>query len=411
MNEETAVAKHNDDILDHLQRVIEAGNTIKQDLMNISREQMPPRRFKGEERETLLGVSNSAFYHAESDGRIPMEDRDERNRRMGSTLAEILQLQEIFGKRPGKADNEDAVTISVTNFKGGCTKSTTCFYAGSYFANQGFKVLLVDLDPQATLTLNCGLLPDIQIQREHSMASLIVPESGLLPPPSLRDIIRPTHLPSMDIVPSTLALSDVEMLLSAEMMHASMRGDTEAAAGLFTRVRDLLSEVRSDYDLILLDGTPSLGILPLNIVFGSDLVLVPVPTEITDFSSTITFCELYATQAVTIIEKIGNRIVLPEMVYIPTRFSPSEHQATYGSAQVLQFIRDVFGDRGTHSVIRRHDAVISNLSLVRRTVFDINSGDAGVRSETRKRAMENFGAVFDEVYRNHIIKRWPSKLA
>ncbi len=78
------------------------------------------------------------------------------HRRLGATLEQILVMQEYFDTLPWRRDDEEPVVMSFTNFKGGCWKTTTSWYAGSYYANLGYRVLFVDLDPQASLTLNCG---------------------------------------------------------------------------------------------------------------------------------------------------------------------------------------------------------------------------------------------------------------
>jgi len=409
-NYRTIVEEHNTALLDHLAGVVSKGTSLKSQLQLIARDEIDPRRFRGKEREQLIGVTTSNFYKAEAAGKFTPEERDDRNHRRGSTLAEILQMQTVFDNRPGRMGDDPAVVVSVTNFKGGSSKSTTCFYAGSYFANLGMRVLLVDLDPQASLTLNCGLLPDIDIDRSDSMATLIAPDPEEDPVDPF-SIIRDTHLPSMKIIPSTLGLADIEMLLAAEMMESAWRGDRATSARMFTRVRDVLDQVKDDFDLIFLDGTPSLGILPLNIIFSSDIVLVPVPTEITDFFSTITFCELYASQANMIRKTLNDDIVLPEMTYLAARYAPSESRATSGSQEVLEYIRAVFGDRTMENVVMRHDSVISNLGLIRRTVFDVNAGEAGVRTDSRKKAMQNFTNVFEELYAKHILPRWPTRQA
>jgi chromosome partitioning protein len=102
---------------------------------------------------------------------------------------------------------------------------------------------------------------------------------------------------------------------------------------------------------------------------------------------------------------------MPEMVFLPTRFSPSEKTATLGSEFVLNQIRETFGASCMKSVIKKHESVVSNLSLLRRTVFDINAGDGGVSREARKKAILNFSSVFDEVLERLVYPRWPSHKA
>jgi chromosome partitioning protein len=397
--------------LNKMETYLDVGHRLTSSIQELSREKMSPRRFKGEELRELVKVSSlSTLYMAEKEGRLPGPDLDHNNRRIGATLPQVLQMQEYFGTQPWRAEIEEPVVLSFTNFKGGCWKTTTSWYAGAYYANMGFRVLFVDLDPQASLTLNCGLLPDFETSHRQSLGPFILEEEGY-PVESTGSVVRKTYLENMDLIPSTLELAGVEYSLANAVVDARHRGDAEGMFACFQRVRDAISVIKDDYDIIILDGTPSLGLLPLNIIFSSDAVIVPVPTEITDFCSTLSFCDLYREQAETLGSFFGDALQMPEMVFLPTRFSPSEKTATLGSEFVLNQIRETFGASCMKSVIKKHESVVSNLSLLRRTVFDINAGDGGVSREARKKAILNFSSVFDEVLERLVYPRWPSHKA
>ena len=319
-------------------------------------------------------------------------------------------MQEYFNTRPWRADTESAVTLSFTNFKGGCWKTMTSWYAGSYYANKGFRVLLVDLDPQASLTLNCGILPDFETSYEDSLGPYIVEEEGF-PAEDVSRIIRDTCLSNMKIIPSSLELAGVEYVLANAIVEARLRRDSTGIVYNFNRVKNVIDQIKQDFDIVILDGTPSLGLLPINIIFASDAVVVPTPTEITDFCSTLSFCELYYGQTKRLIDDFGEHFNIPGMMFLPTRFSPSEKTATLGSEFILKQIKETFGSACFKSVIKKHDSVVSNLTLLRRTVFDINPGGGGIGREARKKAILNFSAVFEEVLENVVYPRWPSKKA
>lgn len=400
---------------DNSRKIEEVGSWIDkcgdylEDLQEFSNEQVMPRRYKGAELEEVVAVSSTTtIYTAEAEGRIPTGERDERNRRLGATLAEVLNMQSYFKTSPRRKDNEEPQTISFTNFKGGCYKSTTSLYAGSYYANLGYRVLLVDLDPQASLTLTCGLFPDIDSSYEVSMAPFIT-EDGDFRPEDIKKVVRKTYLPNMDIIPSSLELAGVEFGLSNEIVEARTADDHNLMANVFFRVRDALSQIKYNYDLIILDGTPTLGLLPLNIILASDTVIVPVPTEPVDFASTRSFCKLYRQQAEILNQAFGKEVPLPEMYILPTRYSPSEHTATVSSQEILNAVRDIFEAKCLSAVVRKHESVVSNLSFFRRTVFDVNAGDCNVSREARKKAIANFSTVFDEILERIVFPKWASK--
>lgn len=379
------------------------------DLQNFSNKHVLPRRFKGSELVKSVGVSSLAtIFTAEKEGRLPPPDLNEKNRRLGATLDQVLVMQDYFGTSPARLPSETPQILSFINFKGGCYKSTTALYAGSYYANLGYRVLLVDLDPQASLTLNCGLFPDIDSSYEVSMAPYII-EDEENPMETIGDVVKKTYLTNMDIIPSCLELAGVEFDLSGEIVESRISKNKERMVGAFFRVREALSEVKYNYDIVILDGTPSLGLLPLNIILASNTIIVPVPTEIVDFASTRSFCKLYKQQAAILDKMFGDLIPLPDMMILPTRYSPSEHNATVSSKEILNIIREIFSADCLDAVIRKHESVVSNLSFFRRTVFDVNPGDCNVSRDARKKAMINFSTVFDEILEKCIFPKWDSK--
>lgn len=381
-------------------------------MQTFTNERVEPRRFKGQDLEDVVGVSSIAtIYTAQKENRLPQPDVikvGSKNKRRGATLAQVLEMQEYFKTSPRRQPGEDPHTLSFINFKGGCYKSTTSQYAGSYYAMLGYRVLLVDLDPQASLTLNCGIFPDVDSSYEKSICPFVT-DDGDFRPEQIRDVVQDTHIPNLKIIPSCLDLAGVEFGLSNELVEARTADDANRMANVFFRVREALELVKGDYDIVILDGTPSLGLLPLNIILASDTAIVPVPTEATDFASTRSFCKLYKQQADVLTEAFGEQIPLPDMYILPTRFAPSEHNASVSSEAILSAVRDIFGAKCLKTVIRKHESVVSNLSFFRRTVFDVNAGDCNVSREARNKAIANFSTVFDEILEKVILPRWPSK--
>ncbi|NIB44326.1 AAA family ATPase [Pseudomaricurvus alkylphenolicus] len=401
--------------LDNLQKIeevdrwIDACGDYLEGQQEFANEFVEPRRYKGNELVEVVGVTALATIHtAEKEGRLPPPDLNENNRRLGATLGQVLTMQDYFGTSPCRQSDDEPQILSFINFKGGCYKSTTALYAGSYYANLGYRVLLVDLDPQASLTLNTGLFPDVDSSYESSLAPYII-EDVDHPLENVEAVVRKTHLPNMDIIPACLDLAGVEFSLSNEVVESRITQDKAAMAGVFFRVREALSSIKYNYDLVILDGTPSLGLLPLNIILASDTAIVPVPTEATDFASTRSFCKLYKQQAEILNDAFGDDVPLPDMFVLPTRYSPSEHNATVSSQEILNAVREIFNVKCLDTVIRKHESVVSNLSFFRRTVFDVNAGDCNVSRDARKKAIANFSTVFNEILEKAVFPHWESK--
>src|ERR1700751_2462094 len=161
--------------------------------------------------------------------------------------------------RPGiRTENAKGVpmghVISFANQKGGVAKTTTTLNLGVAFAEHGHKVLLVDLDPQGNLTMSQGLDPD---QIERSMFDVLVHKIPI------QDVIEPRE--------GDPAVSSID-LAGAELALSSMIGRERA-------LEKALAPVQDDYDFILIDTPPSLGLLPINALVAADGVIVPVQCE------------------------------------------------------------------------------------------------------------------------------------
>lgn len=147
--------------------------------------------------------------------------------------------------------------ISVVNQKGGVGKTTTSVNLSAYLANLGKKVLLVDLDPQANATSGLGL--------DHRSLEAGIYESLVSDKP-IFEIIKRTIQDGLKIAPATLNLAGAGVELVA-------LSDREF------RLSKVLSEVKDDFDYIIIDGPPSLGLLTINSLVASDEVLIPIQSE------------------------------------------------------------------------------------------------------------------------------------
>lgn len=142
--------------------------------------------------------------------------------------------------------------VSLLNHKGGVGKTTSAINIGAGLVELGKKVLLIDLDPQANLTISLGIP-----RQRHTIYEALRGEGELVPY---------THKPNFDVITSSLDLSGAEMELINE-------------AGREFILRDLINQVVDDYDYILIDCPPSLGLLTLNALTSSRYVLIPLQTE------------------------------------------------------------------------------------------------------------------------------------
>lgn len=150
-----------------------------------------------------------------------------------------------------------AYIIAIVNQKGGVGKTTTAINLGSYLAANGKFVLLVDLDPQANATSGLGI---DHRELEAGLYETLIGER------SLRDVVISTQIEGLKLAPATMSLAGAAVdLVGIERREF--------------RLQDALLEVRNDYDFILVDCPPSLGLLTVNGLTAVDKVLIPVQAE------------------------------------------------------------------------------------------------------------------------------------
>ncbi len=236
------------------------------------------------------------------------------------SLDEVLRLRAFFGREGSKAKNYlpfrpeglPAKIVAVANFKGGVGKTSTCAHLAMSAALDGYKVLVVDLDSQGSMTSIFGgkvadewqtvfpLLARHYGEYLRSQNQRAV-DRGEAPQPldetlgeameiSARDIVQATHWPNVDLIGAQLNLYWAEFQVPVWRMQG--RGWK-----LWDALGDRLAEdgVLDDYDIVLLDTPPALGYLTINGLAAADILLVPLGASFLEFDSTGRFFDMLAT--------------------------------------------------------------------------------------------------------------------
>ena len=147
--------------------------------------------------------------------------------------------------------------IAVTNQKGGVGKTTSCVNLAAYIASANKKVLLIDIDPQGNACSSVG------VEIENDQKSIY---DVLLGEATIKEATYPSVMKGLDIVPSTVDLSEAEV----DLVYMDKREQV---------LKDALSEVRDNYDYIFIDCPPSLGLLTVNVLTATDSIIIPIQCE------------------------------------------------------------------------------------------------------------------------------------
>jgi len=223
---------------------------------------------------------------------------------------------------PPLTSHGPATVIAMCNQKGGVGKTTTTINLGAALAELGRRVLLVDFDPQGSLSVGLGVNPHTL---EHSIYNLLLSRDT-----AIDDVIDRTGVANLDILPSNIDLSAAEVQLVSEVAREQ------------TLLR-VLESVKPRYDVILIDCAPSLGLLTINALTAADKVIMPLE------------CEFFALRGIALltdtITKVTDRLNprLEILGILGTMYDPR----TLHSREVLERVVQAFGDRVFHTVIRR----------------------------------------------------------
>ncbi len=343
------------------------------------------RKFTSGEAAALLGVNDSYLRKLNLDGKGPSPELTAGNRRLYSAhdIQALRVLLEKTARRPGdyipgRRDSDHLQVIGVMNFKGGSGKTTTSAHLAQRLALKGYRVLGIDLDPQASFTALHGVQPEFDLDDGGTLYDAIRYDE----PVPIRDVIRQTYIPNLDLIPGNLELMEFE--------HETPRALSQGNAGLFFfRVKEALAQVDAEYDVVVIDCPPQLGFLTMSALSAATGVLVTIHPEMLDVMSMSQFLRMTA-DLMDVIAESGADMSHDWMRYALTRYEPQDAPQN----RIVAFLRTMYGDAVLNSPMLKSTA-ISDAGLTKQTLYEVERS-AFTRS-TYDRALESLNALNDEV--------------
>lgn len=373
----------------------EQADLLSSHLQSMSEALFPPtsqkvlRKFTSGEAARLMGVSDSTLRKMTLVGEGPQPETTSNGRRL-YTLSDINQIRHLLAQStrgrgsiefvPHRRPGEHLQVLAVTNFKGGSGKTTTSAHLAQYLALQGYRVLAVDLDPQASLSALLGVLPELDVASNQTLYAAIRYDQDRR---ALSEVIRPTYFDGLDLVPGNLELMEFEHTTPKAL--SSGGGETL----FFARVAEALDGVADNYDVVVIDCPPQLGFLTLSGLCAATAMIVTVHPQMLDISSMSQFL-LMTRDLLGVVREAGGDLKYDFVRYLLTRFEPQDAPQT----KVAALLRNLFDDHVlTNPMVK--SAAVSDAGLTKQTLYEI--GRENLTRSTYDRAMEALDAVNFEI--------------
>jgi chromosome partitioning protein len=290
-------------------------------------------------------------------------------------------MRDVLGSSPARAPLDVPAVIAVQNFKGGVGKSTVTTHLAHYFAVQGYRVLVVDCDSQATTTTLFGFNPHFNITREETLYPYLSID------PTQADLlyaVKRTPWPNVDLIPSNLELFDVEYELAA-----SGSDGQSVLAARFRKLKQGLMDLARNYDVVILDPPPALGTISLAVMQAANALLVPLAATTPDFCSTVQFLSML-DQVITQLGSVGIEVDYSFVRLICSKFDSNDPS----HAMVRSIMEQTFGP-ALLPVPILDSAEISHAALRMMTVFELDKPIGTPR--THKRCKANLDEAMGQI--------------
>jgi len=389
--------------IDAVDKIVEHAGLLSNQLQVLRQRMYPPeaekelRFFMTNEVSKLTSIPESTLRTMSIEGKGPSPARLENNHR-AYTLTQVNELRRYFADNkvggdlkilPKRQPGEHLQILAATNFKGGSAKTTTTVHLAHYLALQGYRVLTIDLDPQASLSAMFGFQPEMDVgQNETIYAALRYDEQRR----SIKDVIRKTYFDGLDLVPGNIEVMEFEYETPRVL------GSNERVEGgvFFERLKLAIGEVEGDYDIVLLDTPPSLGYLTLGALYSATSMVITVHPAMLDVASMSQFLLMLGDLA-SVIRDAGATMNNDFLSYLVTRHDPNDQAQT----QIVALLRHLFADDVIMPTALQSTAV-ELAGLGKRSIYEVEAGE--IPRNTLKRAREAMDdvnrAILDQVHQS-----------
>jgi chromosome partitioning protein len=333
-----------------------------------------PPTFNATQLAALCEVDRSQIVYRLGKGDLPVGRINQSGNRRVFTLEEAQTwVREYRAKRLRPAGAE-AICIAIANFKGGVGKTTTAMSLAQGLSLKGHRILLIDCDPQGSLTTLFGILPDTEVEEANTILPVCLGQETSIAP-----AIQSTYWSGLDLVCAAPLLFAAEFGLPARQMK-------EDGFEFWNALNFALDDVRAKYDVIILDTPPALSYVTINALMASDGILMPLPPNALDAASAAQFWRLFSDLTGDLVMHRG---VTKEFDFVRVLLTRVDSQDAT-AAVVREWIGKTYEGKVLPAEIPK-TTVASSSAAEFGTVYDVGRYEGNQR--TYKRALDAYDKV------------------
>lgn len=335
----------------------------------------------------LCGIDRARLNYLIGKGELPAGQPQGVGRSRHFTLADVQQWIRSESGLPLRPAGKQGTSIVMANFKGGSNKTTTTFSLAQGLTLRGHKVLVIDLDPQGSLTSLCGLLPEKEVFEEHTVMPLVAGDKA-----DLRYAVRETYWDNMSIIPAMPALFAAEFHIPSQVV--SRKGDP--GWQFWNIISKGLEPLRDEFDVILMDTAPALSYLTINAMMAGDGLIMPLPPRSLDYASSTQFWSLFGD----LVSSFRDQGFSKRFDFVSVLLSSVASDAA--TPVVRNWILDTY-QQYVLTVEIPNTTVAGTTSAAFSSVYDVTKWEGS--SKTYQRARQAYDGFVDQI-NEKIVAKW-----
>lgn len=311
----------------------------------------------------LCGIDKTQVKYLAQKHNLPAGQKLEGSKAKEYSLEEAIAWVKTIGKHPARPQAKSGKVIAVCNYKGGVAKTSTTVALAQALTLRGLKVLVVDCDGQGTATQLLGISPEQDVDIEHTIMPYIHGDDA-----DLRYAVQPSYWHHLAVIPASSGLLAAEFAIPAKAM--AQRGFR-----FWEMLKVGLEPLRAEFDVILIDTSPSLSHLTVNAMMAADGLLMPCPPDALDFASSVQFWGIFSELVEGLPDAKDKRYDFISIIY-------TKVQANEISRLVKTWMKQAYG---THiNGIEIPDSTAARTASAQlKTIYDLSKPDGSAEAYRR----------------------------